>query len=418
MIVHMLIFSAFLKGFSTSIIDTLLTSNKEISVFQSATKDSFFTEIHGDFTPLKYRSLNIDSLQHTLLDSISKFEQLTSKVVISITNDTLQLKNIDSLLKLELQRKNLNLNYGLTFKEPYFPKQTFNKSAINTNALQTTSRSTFLPEPSLLTVYFSNETKIILKRILSGILISTLLVLAVISCLVYMLNIINRQKQLAEVKNDLISNITHEFKTPIATISVALESIKNFNVINDKAKTESYLDLSSNQLSKLTVMVEKLLETATLDSDSLELNKEPVDLVDLLSLLVDKHKIQLKDKSLSFNASEEAIVTQIDIFHFENAVNNIIDNAIKYGGDTIEVDVYDKDRSIEIAISDTGNTLTQANVNQIFEKFYRVSKGNTHDVKGFGIGLYYTKKIVEKHHGTITVHLKEQTTFKITLPKA
>ena len=133
---------------------------------------------------------------------------------------------------------------------------------IDKASLSTISKSAYLPKGSTLKVHFKNETKTILKRILSGILISILLVLAVISCLFYLLTIIKRQKQLAEVKNDLISNITHEFKTPIATISVALESIKNFNVIDDKEKTKTYLEMSNTQLSKLNVMVEKLLETA------------------------------------------------------------------------------------------------------------------------------------------------------------
>lgn len=391
-----------------------LNVNESIQVYKTKHNDSIFTKIrHGHFNPFEK-----DSLWSNVQDSLNnKFEELTSKVVISITSDSLQLKNIDSLLKIEFQRKNLNLNYGLSFKSPVSSTQFFNTKAIDSSALKTTSKSMFLPEYSNLSVYFSNETKIILKRILSGILISILLVLAVISCLIYMLKIIRHQKELAEVKNDLISNITHEFKTPIATISVALEGIKNFNVIDDKAKTKSYLNLSTNQLSKLTLMVEKLLETASLDSDSLELKKESVDIVNVLQLIVDKHKIQVKDKTINFKTSSKIILTNVDLFHFENAINNIIDNAIKYGGNIISATLIEKENTIDILISDNGNTLTQANVNQIFEKFYRVPKGNTHDIKGFGIGLYYTKKIIEKHEGTISVILKNNTTFKIVIPK-
>ena len=131
---------------------------------------------------------------------------------------------------------------------------------------------------------------------LSGILLSLLLSIAIISCLFYLLKTIKHQKQIAEVKNDLISNITHEFKTPISTIGVALESIKNFNVIDDKEKTKSYLEMSSTQLNKLNVMVEKLLETATLDSEDLDLNKDEIDIVVLISALLEKHKISLDDK--------------------------------------------------------------------------------------------------------------------------
>ena len=350
-------------------------------------------------------------------DSISEkdFSMLTSKVFISITNDSLSLQNLDSLLKTELLRKNLNLDYGLTFKTRGKDLQKMN--ATNSAVLSTNSKSPFLPEGSSLSIHFSNETKIILKRILSGILISTLLVLAVISCLFYLLRIIKRQKQLAEVKNDLISNITHEFKTPIATISVALESIKNFNVIDDKEKTKTYLDMSNEQLSKLNTMVEKLLETATLDSENLELNKEAINIVDMLYSTVEKHQMQTETKTIRFEPSEETIMAKVDLFHFENAINNIIDNAMKYGGDDIIVDIHQNSFSFTISVSDNGTTLKKGNKDQIFEKFYRVSKGNTHDVKGFGIGLYYTKKIVEKHGGTIQLDLNNKhTTFKLSLP--
>ena len=347
----------------------------------------------------------------------SDFKFLTSQVIISMSNDSIQLRDIDSLLEIELQRKALNIDYGLLLKQPKKTPQLFKISAKGNTGLSTTSKSTFLPENSTLKIYFKNETKVILKRIISGILISVLLVLAVIACLFYLLKIINRQKQLAEIKNDLINNITHEFKTPIATIGVALESINNFNVIDDKEKTKNYINLSNIQLSKLNIMVEKLLETATLDSENLTLVKEKVALNAFVEALVDKYKIHTKEKSLIFYASAEALTVAVDRFHFENAINNIIDNAIKYGGDTIVVSLKKKNDSIELNILDNGTTLTKPQAIQIFEKFYRVPKGNTHDVKGFGIGLYYTKKIIEKHQGTISVLLNNDgTTFKMTIP--
>lgn len=357
-----------------------------------------------------------DSLKKSNKNRHENFEFLTTKVIFSITNDSLKLEAVDSLLKIELNRKSLHLNYGLTYNEFNKKAQTYNTFSNKLKGLSTTSKSAFLPERSTLNVYFKNETKVILKRIFGGILISTLLVLAVISCLLYLLKIINKQKQLAEVKNDLISNITHEFKTPIATISVAIESIKDFNVLDDKAKTKKYLELSTTQLCKLNVMVEKLLETATLDSENLNLNKDTIDIVSLISLLVEKHQIQTKNKMLTFKASAEKINTKVDVFHFENALNNIVDNAIKYGGDSISVSINRNNKKTEILISDNGNSLTKLQSTQIFDKFYRVPKGNTHDVKGFGIGLYYTKKIVEKHNGNITVSVNNGTTFKITIP--
>ena len=352
-------------------------------------------------------------------DSIlqDNFKILTSKIVFSMTSDTLLLEDIDTLLINELHHKNLNFDYGLSYTNQLGDLQYLSKNNIEKFSLSTFSKSPFLPGDSTLKIHFTNETKIILKRILSGILISLLLVLVVISCLFYLLKIIKYQKKIAEVKNDLISNITHEFKTPIATISVALESIKNFNVIDDKEKTKSYLDLSNNQLSKLNLMVEKLLETATLDSDNLKLIKEECNISELLISIIEKHQMQTETKTLIFNPSEEDIIANVDVFHFENAINNIIDNAMKYGGEIISIHLKKHNNQIKISISDNGNSLEKAHKNRIFEKFYRISKGNTHDVKGFGIGLYYTKKIIEKHNGSIYLDLNNKlTTFKISLP--
>ncbi|EDP72323.1 two-component system sensor histidine kinase [Flavobacteriales bacterium ALC-1] len=385
----------------------------------------------GEMDGLKvFKGFKSDSLHAELISdslSLENFELFTTKIFISLQNDSLDVRKVNKLLYKDLQRKNLNLDHHLSYFHDIPSKTFFNKKIKHTNKLfnidsdehniYVESESAFLPENSLLKLGFSNETGTILKRSLGGILISTLLVLAIISCLFYLLKIIRHQKQLAEVKNDLISNITHEFKTPIATIGVALESINSFNAIEDKEKTKKYINMSSEQLGKLNVMVEKLLETATLDSDNLELNKESVNIVELLDSVVDRYRIQFPEKRFNTSFKVENLKTNIDVFHFENAINNILDNAVKYGGNIISIDLIPKAYMFDILISDNGNTLTKANKERIFEKFYRVPKGNTHDVKGFGIGLYYTKTIIDKHDGSITLDLnKNLTTFNITLP--
>lgn len=366
------------------------------------------------------KSLESDSL------NLQNIEFLTTKVYLSMRNDSLDVREVNKLLYEDLQRKNLDLDHQLSYyhnvpDKSIIEKNKKRKAKIlgvdpNEHNIYVESKSTFLPEHSVLKLGFSNETRSILKRSLGGILISLLLVLAIISSLFYLLKIIKHQKQLAEVKNDLISNITHEFKTPIATIGVALESISNFNAIEDKEKTKKYINMSSEQLGKLNLMVEKLLETATLDSDNLELNKEPVDCVTLLNSLVNRYKIQYPEKMFHSNFNAESLLAEVDAFHFENALNNILDNAVKYGGDTITIDLIPKGNMFDILISDNGTSLIKANKERIFEKFYRVPKGNTHDVKGFGIGLYYTKTIIDKHNGSISLDLNNKTTFKITLP--
>ncbi len=134
--------------------------------------------------------------------------------------------------------------------------------------------------------------------------------------------------------------------------------------------------------------------------------------------MVQKHQTLAPEKSIRFTALRENNWILGDAFHLDNALNNLLDNAVKYGGDTIEVTLNSRNGSYRILVSDSGTSLSKAEAKQIFEKFYRVPKGNTHDVKGFGIGLYYTQKIIEKHGGSIDVSVTSQTTFKIELPNA
>jgi two-component system phosphate regulon sensor histidine kinase PhoR len=389
-----------------------------IQVFKGSDADSLLKSIqdHKSFTnkPLEDKIRNDKKTDSSI---IHNYKTLTSKVVFSLAQDSLDLASIDTLVKQEILRKNLNIDYGLSLNTTSQETQTTNSGIIGTATLSALSNSTYLPKGSNLKIYFTNTTKVILKRILTGVLVSTVLVLAVISCLFYLLNIIKHQKQIAEVKNDFISNITHEFKTPIATIGVALESIKDFNVLNHPEKTTSYIDMSNAQLGKLNMMVEKLLDTASLESESLQLKKEPSNVTDLTRNLVDKHTLESNNKTLTFDYPEKDVEARIDVFHFENAINNIIDNAIKYGGRHIKINLEQNTIGFIISIADNGNTLTKTNKDKIFEKFYRIPKGNTHDVKGFGIGLYYAKKIIEKHDGSLILNLDSTwTTFKISVP--
>ena len=365
-------------------------------------------------------------------DSIQLINNLKS-IYLSIKNDSVEYKKLDSLLKKQLQSKNLKIEYSLNhFKgDSVFFNSNNNKirikrgrkndslhnKEVHLNWKGVSAKSTFLRNNEQFFVTYRDSSYEALKRSSTGILLSFLLSLTIISCLFYLLKIINKQKQLAEIKNDLISNITHEFKTPITTVSTALEAIETFNALDDKEKTKKYLSISTSQLKKLHQMVEKLLETATLDSEKLLLKKEETDIVSLIKNIASKDEYISTDKSIEFHSLKESFMVKLDTFHFENAINNLIDNAIKYGGDEIEVHVSFVLNNIEITIADNGEGIEKNQRDKIFDKFYRVPKGNTHNVKGFGIGLYYTKKIIEKHEGKI--HLipnTKNTIFKITLP--
>ena len=350
------------------------------------------------------------------VDSIQGLVGLTNRIIVSIIRDTLNFKKLDTLFKKELERKDIGISYGFRHLEHDSVIGSFNQGGEEVFGLSTFSKSTYLPDTQKLQLFFSNPTLAILKRSSTGILLSFLLSACIIICLLYLRRIINKQKKLAEIKNDLISNITHEFKTPIATVSTAIEGIKNFNRDNDRAKTDSYLEISEQQLKKLHLMVEKLLETSTLDSDRLLIRKEETDVVPMLGGLVHKYQMLSPGKEIKFKTNEDNLIIKVDPFHFENAVANVLDNAVKYGGNSIEVNLNSMLNSIEITIADDGGKINKNQREKIFDKFYRIPTGNRHDVKGFGIGLFYAKKIVDKHGGRIRLVPDNQNTiFKITI---
>ncbi|MCF6349098.1 MAG: HAMP domain-containing histidine kinase [Flavobacteriaceae bacterium] len=355
-----------------------------------------------------------DSLKS--LNNLKLINDITT-IYISLTRDSLNFSKLNSFLEKELGRKSLAIPYTLKHYKNDSIIYVINNQSIRNDYFKIFTNSTYLKKNEKLELLFSNETKIILKRSFLGILLSLVLSLVIILSLFYLLHIIKKQKELAEIKNDLISNITHEFKTPITTASTAIEALSNFNVLDNIAKTKDYLSISSNQLKKLHLMVEKLLETATLDSENLLLKKEAINVVDLVDKCVKRQQLTNHKKEITFSTNNDELIVTIDAFHFENAINNLIDNAIKYGGNNIEINVNSVLNTLEISIADNGLNIDKNQRGKIFDKFYRIPKGNTHDVKGFGIGLYYAKKIIEKHNGTIVlVPNTKNTIFKIAMP--
>jgi two-component system phosphate regulon sensor histidine kinase PhoR len=397
----------------------LLRQKIDSTLMNIARRDSAQVMVLGDFRPSdhelfinRHRSRGIDSL--------------IQKVMVSITRDTLDLERLNTYVEAELERRQIDVKHAIEFHHNHRVSRDsvqritdgFNTEGFPENHLKVRSKSNYLPYRSGLHLLFTNETAYLLRASMFSILLSLLLSACIIASILYLFRTLFRQKQLAAVKNDLISNITHEFKTPIATISAALDAMKNFNALEDRKKSEKYLGMSQEQVGKLNIMVEKLLETATLDHGDLELDIEEVAIEELVTSVVEKYEMITPDKSFKLVVGDSETALKLDRFHFENAFGNIIDNAIKYGGDQIEITLKVKSGKVIIKVSDNGNGIHRSQKDKVFEQFYRIPTGNTHNVKGFGIGLYYTRKIVEKHGGAITIESgkKNNTCFRIELP--
>mgnify|MGYP000052659916 FL=1 len=367
-------------------------------------------------TPKKSTKYRPEKQKIKISSDSLKFLKGIQSVAIALNNDDINFNRLDSIFTNQLSKKGIKTPHYLVLLEKDIKVGGSNKAKDIELSLFSNSKSTFLRPGQNLRAYYKDPTIQALKKSSTGILLSFLLSISVIFCLIYLLKIISNQKELAEIKNDLINNITHEFKTPIATISTAVEAIESFNVLDNKEKTKQYAAISAFQLKKLHQMVEKLLETATLDSESLMLQKEPTNIVDLIAKIAKKFELLTK-KEINFKTNIDSKILKIDRFHFENAISNLVDNAIKYGGDSIEVNLNSILNVTEISVADNGKGIDKSQQERIFDKFYRVPKGNTHDVKGFGIGLYYTQKIIEKHNGSINVSSNfDNTIFKLQIP--
>ncbi len=357
---------------------------------------------------------NYNEVQTFFTDQINlqkTLSTLTAKVVRSFQEKEMNLERMDSLIVSNLNKRSLNVDYKLEIVDTDSNNYLLDEKGANVLR----ANSELLKKGDALLLTYSGLSPTIYRLNLTGIILSALLIAAVVLCLFYLLQIIRKQKALGEMKNDLISNITHEFKTPIATASAALEGVQSFTNSGDIDKTDRYLNMGRDQLIKLNGMVERILETATLDSKELMLQKSPVEITELIETVITKHLNQTS-KTLSFHKPNEEVILMADAFHLENAINNLIDNAIKYGGDLIDIRLMKNIDNIHLMVTDNGSDLSSKDAKLIFDKFYRVGKGNRHDVKGFGIGLFYTRSIIEKHNGNITAFTQPQTTFKIILP--
>ncbi len=255
-------------------------------------------------------------------------------------------------------------------------------------------------------VTFETPMFYLLRRmgwLLSG---SVLLVLLTTGSFLFMLSTILRQKKLSEVKNDFINNMTHELKTPIATVTAAIEAMQHFGALDDPKKTQTYLAISQNNLQRLSDLVEKVLNLAVEEKKELVLNPEWVKPSELINQSIGNYHLKA-DKSVGFeiaveNADEPVL---IDRFHMTNVLNNLIENAIKYSGESVNIRIASQQQEHvwRLSVRDNGIGIPKAYQGAIFDRFFRVPTGNLHPVKGFGLGLSYVRQVVEKHGGLAEV---------------
>ncbi|WPV67479.1 MULTISPECIES: sensor histidine kinase KdpD [unclassified Chitinophaga] len=366
--------------------------------------------------------------------TIDKFNTLDLNIAVSDRFTTAEVRN---LLISGLKREGLDT----TFEFAIVGKGNFGESSIKMQSAGFPNMATAVARDSVnyLVKYMpllgsyeymtdNTETMVVLqprnnmsfllslgKMVAGGILFTGVIITAFALTIRTMLN----QKKISEIKSDFINNMTHELKTPLATISLAIDAIGNEKVMDNKEKIRYFSGIIKEENKRMNKQVESILQSALLEKNEIGLKLQPTDVHEVITHTVENIQLQLASKNGHVELRLDAInpIIQADDVHFSNVIFNLLDNAIKYSKENLEVIIstYSTRKSLVITVSDNGIGMSRDTISRIFEKFYRAHTGNVHNVKGFGLGLSYVKAIMDAHKGKIKVESAVGKGSKFTL---
>lgn len=381
-------------------------STEEIS--RNGLMDTF--SVKADKNPFKY-----DETAESLNEYLALLTSMEGQIQGALHEKLDSLKPIDyalfdSLLVQELKQHDISVPYKL---EVVQVKDSLPETVITFRSADTLSTKglefTYPIKGTQPEVYYRLTLKtpfqLVFKQ-MSGILISSfLLVILILIAFVYLIYTILRQKTVEELKTDFTNNMTHELKTPISVAYAANDVLLNYdNNVSEKQK--KYLGIVREQLTQLSGLVEQILTLSVENRNTFRLKQESIPITDIIPPLIEQHKLKAgKPINITVNIPDN-IAVFADRTHFYNMLGNLIDNAVKYSGDNpaeIFISAEMLSNEIRVSVTDNGIGISEANQQQIFDKFYRVPSGNLHNVKGFGLGLYYVKDMMSKHGGSVTV---------------
>ena len=336
-------------------------------------------------------------------------------------------QKIDTIIDYLLRQNNIYANYAFNI---YFQSGSFfmyNNSKIKQEKyLEKAYAFPFLsnrPGQELyMMVYFPKEKRYLLKEMGLMLFMSIIIILSVIYLFSYSISAIIRQSKLSVLKNDFINNMTHEFKTPISTISLACQALSDKDIEKTPDLYESYISIIGDENQRLAGMAEKILQTAIIDKGELKLNRKWINVHEIINELAKSNEMHIHQKggNLSLDLQASTPLIYADKLHLTNLIYNLLDNANKYTFEfpKISISTQSDDACLMIVIKDNGIGISRQNQKKIFNKLYRVPTGNVHDVKGFGLGLSYVKAIVDHHSGLIDLEsqLNKGTSFHVRIP--
>ncbi|HNP21622.1 MAG TPA: HAMP domain-containing sensor histidine kinase [Panacibacter sp.] len=336
----------------------------------------------------------------------------------SIT-DSLSVAKIDSAYRAELKKNNITVGFTVTKLSGTEKEMT---KQMDPQELKTSVTFVGLTKAYAYQAEIANPFAYIIGRIAMPIVVAILLVAFTIISFVFLYRNLLAQKRLSEIKNEFISNITHELKTPIATVNVAIEALRNFNAIQNPERTKEYLDISATELQRLSLLVDKVLRFSVFENKEVELKKEWFDLKELTQSVINSMGLQFDKQhaEVSLETTGENFVIEADKLHITSVVYNLLDNALKYSKEnpSIKVELITHNQYIDLKVTDKGIGIPTEYKRRVFDKFFRVPSHDHHNAKGYGLGLSYVNHIVQRHQGFVEVESEQGkgSTFIVKLP--
>ena len=360
------------------------------------------------------------------LDSFGPSRVMNFLSVKDTAGASLSTGQIDSAFRRELEKSHITVPFTIRCfpaKSPGSPPLII-RDTLPADQFVTAVNYVGMSKPYGYQAIFGNPTRYLLGRMKLPISMAFLLLAFITAAFVFLYFNLQQQQRLAITRDEFIGNMTHELKTPIATVQVAVEALRHFNALDDPQKTKEYLDISAIELQRLSMLVDKVLKLSLFENKAIELNRHTIDLHQLAAEVIAGMKLQFEKAGavVQLTAAGNDFPVSADRMHMASALSNLLDNALKYSPSrpAITVHLSRQGDLITMAVSDNGIGIPAAYIGRVFEKFFRVPSGDHHNIKGYGLGLSYVHHIVIRHNGSISVQSKEGkgSTFTINLPTA